>query len=59
MERRLDKVLCNQSWITTCISSHVFTLPKLISDHFPLCMEVNFSVIKFKSNFRFLGMWNL
>ncbi|XP_058782945.1 uncharacterized protein LOC131657578 [Vicia villosa] len=57
VERRLDRVLCNQAWITRCFSSHAFTLPKIRSDHFPICLEASFSHICFKSNFRFLNMW--
>lgn len=56
VERKLDKIFCNHSWITPCNSSIITTLPRPRSGNFPISMEAVFNIIKFKSYFRFLSM---
>lgn len=56
-ERRLDRDICNQSWIDLCSSLHVSTLIKHKSDHFPLLLEFENSQHRFMPRFKFMQMW--
>jgi hypothetical protein len=58
-EKRLDRVICNQSWFDLCHVSTASTLIKQKSDHFPLLLDVQFSPLSFASQFKFLKMWTL
>jgi hypothetical protein len=58
-EKRLDRVVCNQSWLDMCSASTVTTLIKQRSDHFPLLLDVQLTFVPFVSNFKFMKMWTL
>jgi hypothetical protein len=58
-ERRLDRVICNHSWVDTCFVSFVSSLTKLRSDHFPLLFEFQTSTSYHVSQFKFMKMWSL
>ncbi|KAK2424264.1 hypothetical protein QL285_034644 [Trifolium repens] len=58
-ERRLDRVICNQSWVDLCNVSSVSALTKLRSDHFPLLFNFQFTNTSHVSQFKFLKMWSL
>lgn len=59
IERRLDKNLFNQPWVTDYIKWNVFALPKLKSDNFPFIFDINFNAIRTRSQFKFYQMWTL
>jgi hypothetical protein len=58
-EKRLDRAICNQSWIDVCNVSSVTALVKHKSDHFPLLLDFQFTSTSFVSNFKFMRMWSL
>jgi hypothetical protein len=58
-EKRLDRVVCNQSWLDFCNISSVPTLTKHKSDHYPLLLDFQVTTIPFASNFKFMRMWSL
>jgi hypothetical protein len=58
-EKRLDRVVCNQSWLDFCNISSVSTLTKHKSDHYPLLLDFQVTTIPFASNFKFMRMWSL
>ena len=58
-ERRLDRVICNQSLVDLCSSISVSALNKIHSDHFPMLLDIQMSCVSFASNFKFLRMWTL
>jgi len=58
-EKRLDRVICNQSWLDLCANISVSTLPKTTSDHFPLILEFHTSTNRFVSQFKFMNMWTM
>jgi hypothetical protein len=58
-ERRLDRAICNQSWLDLCHNLSVSTLTKHNSDHYPLLLDFKLSSISFASQFKFLRMWTL
>jgi len=58
-ERRLDRTICNQSWLDLCNTMSYSTLTKLKSDHFPLLFEFQYSDCSFSSQFKFMKMWSL
>ncbi|CAK8571664.1 unnamed protein product [Lathyrus sativus] len=55
----LDRVICNQDWVSLCAQSSCSTLNKSRSDHYPILLHFNFQEFKFKSHFRFMQMWTL
>jgi hypothetical protein len=57
-EKRLDRVVCNQTWLDTCCVSSVSTLTRHKSDHFPLLFEFHLTTNSFASNFKFMKMWS-
>jgi hypothetical protein len=58
-EKRLDRVVCNQSWLDMCCVSSVSTLTRQKSDHFPLLLDAQLTSLPFVSNFKFMRMWTL
>jgi hypothetical protein len=58
-EKRLDRAVCNQSWLDFCSVTSVSTLTKHKSDHFPLLLDFQITVSSFASSFKFLRMWSL
>ncbi|CAL0326169.1 unnamed protein product [Lupinus luteus] len=58
-EKRLDRVLCNDSWISDWTASTVFTLPRYGSDHHPLILNSSMNSSIKSSHFRFHRMWLL
>ena len=58
-KRRLDRVVCNQSWIDFCSSISCNTLMKDQSDHYPLLMEFKTDNLQFASSFKFQKMWTM
>ncbi|CAL0328478.1 unnamed protein product [Lupinus luteus] len=56
-EKRLDRSICNEDWLS--IWSQVFccTLPKSASDHHPLLLKSSSLPISKHSHFRFHRMW--
>ncbi|MCH84506.1 RNA-directed DNA polymerase (Reverse transcriptase), partial [Trifolium medium] len=56
-ERRLDRAICNPSWLDMCTNLQVSTLAKHKSDHFPLLLDFNLNLISFASHFKFMRMW--
>ncbi|XP_019455065.1 PREDICTED: uncharacterized protein LOC109356184 [Lupinus angustifolius] len=57
IEKRLDRVLCNDSWLSEWHYSSCFTLPKYASDHHPLMLNCFNALASHKSQFRFHRMW--
>jgi hypothetical protein len=58
-DKRLDRVIYNQSWLDLCHSLSVSTLTKHTSDHYPLLLNLKLSNTPFVSQFKFLRMWTL
>jgi hypothetical protein len=58
-ERRLDRVICNQTLIDLCCSISVSTLTKHKSDHYPILLDMQLSNATFASQFKFMKMWSL
>jgi exonuclease III len=58
-EKRLDRVICNQSWVSFCNNVTVSTLVNAKSDHYPILLDFNFSNTTFTSQFKFHKMWSL
>lgn len=56
-ERRLDRSICNQSWLDMCSSLSCSTLLRHPSDHSPLLLDFNLTTSRFGSQFKFLKMW--
>lgn len=59
VDRRLDRALCNHLWLTTSTSINVSALVKHRSYHHLLLLEACFSIHRYVSSFRFLGIWTL
>lgn len=57
-EGRLDRVICNNSWLDLCSSLNVSTLINHKSDHFPLLLDFETSPHKFSCQFKFMHMWS-
>jgi len=58
-ERKLDRSICNQSWLDMCASVSCLTLVRHRSDHSPLLLDFNLTRLSFGSQFKFLKMWSL
>jgi hypothetical protein len=58
-ERRLDRSICNLSFIDTCSTITCSTLTKTRSDHFPILLDFLSSEAKHVSQFKFMAMWLL
>ncbi|XP_019432538.1 PREDICTED: uncharacterized protein LOC109339538 [Lupinus angustifolius] len=56
-EKRLDRSLCNDDWLSNWNSVYCCTLPRISSDHHPLLLCSSSSMTKRNSPFRFLKMW--
>ncbi|MCH81855.1 RNA-directed DNA polymerase (Reverse transcriptase) [Trifolium medium] len=57
--RRLDRAVCNQCWLDLCATLNVSTLTKHKSDHFPLLLDFNLTMLSSTSQFKFMRMWTL
>lgn len=58
VEIRLDRVLCNQYWLTL-FQNDVFTLHRIKSGHFPIVFELSFNNLKISSQLKFHRIWTL
>jgi len=58
-ERRLDRCICNQSWLDMCSSISVSTLLRTCSDHHPILLDFEVTQSRFVSQFKFQKMWTL
>jgi ribonuclease HI len=58
-EKRLDRAICNQTWLNLCCKVSCSTLIRNKSDHYPLLLDFQFSDSTFVSQFKFLKMWSL
>jgi hypothetical protein len=58
-EKRLDRAICNQTWLNQCSKVSCATLIKNKSDHYPILLDFQFSNISFASQFKFMKMWSL
>jgi hypothetical protein len=56
-QKRLDRVIYDQTWFDSCNSVNVSTLTKSKSDHFPLLFEFKNIDIQHSSSFKFWKMW--
>lgn len=56
-EKRLDRVVCNDSWLNFWSAVSSCTLTRNRSDHFPLLMDLRKENRNFSSSFKFLRMW--
>lgn len=57
IERRLDRAICNDSWLSFWDSSTCCALPKSQSDHHPLLMIMKKGPSTGPCPFKFLAMW--
>lgn len=55
-ERRLDRVLCNNDWLSCWTSSTCYTLIRNKSDHHPIVFDMQRDTETFNSSFNFLRM---
>lgn len=59
VERKLDKSLCNNSWLDVCQTMVSTILPRLRSDHHPILVESSFSFLRLACRFKFIEIWTL
>ncbi|XP_058783905.1 uncharacterized protein LOC131658652 [Vicia villosa] len=57
IERRLDRTICNQSWLDFWPINSCRTLARNKSDHYPLLFEFLSKDVKAASSFKFLQTW--
>jgi hypothetical protein len=50
-EKRFDRAICNQAWLSFCNSSSCSTLLRTKSGHYPLLLDFNFSNTIFVTQF--------
>lgn len=53
----LDRFLVNSFWLSCINKSHLNYLPKIFSDHSPLCMNFSHSICTSQKIFRFENFW--
>lgn len=58
-KRRLDRAICNHSFLDLCSFISCSTLTNTTSDHYPLLFQFQSTNQTFTSNFKFLKMWTL
>lgn len=56
-ERRLDRVCCNDDWLSAWSEVTCCTLNRNQSDHYPILMTLRKNVIHNASSFKFMKMW--
>ncbi|XP_019418539.1 PREDICTED: uncharacterized protein LOC109329320 [Lupinus angustifolius] len=56
-EKRLDRSMCNDNWMTIWQQSYCCTLPRSASDHHPIMLSFCNEASKIQSQFRFHKMW--
>lgn len=54
---RLDRVVCNESWLDCWSSISCCTLPRSISDHHPILLKLSNAVCNHPSPFKIFKMW--
>lgn len=59
LSQRLDRLLFNQSWLDIFAQNEVTHAIRRCSDHRPLILCANISIVPRVSNFRFQDMWLL
>lgn len=57
-EKRLNRTICNEDWISFWISIDCSTLTHNKSDHFPILLNLSNDNSKHASSFKFLKMWS-
>ncbi|KAI5440534.1 hypothetical protein KIW84_010137 [Lathyrus oleraceus] len=57
-QKRLDKAVCNQEWIDSCVKLACSTFLKNRLDHFPLLLQFSCQDESYMSQFKFLNMWS-
>ncbi|WJX32857.1 hypothetical protein P8452_21136 [Trifolium repens] len=58
-QKRLDRAICNLSWINMSTTISCSTLVKHKSDHCPLLLDFHNHELSFASQFRFFRMWSM
>ncbi|XP_019451876.1 PREDICTED: uncharacterized protein LOC109353976 [Lupinus angustifolius] len=56
-EKRLDRSMCNDSWLANWQQTFYYTLPRSASDHHPLMFGFSNDASNSHSHFRFHKMW--
>lgn len=56
-ERRLDRALYNEDWLSSWSSTSCCSLTRSNSDHHPLLVVLNKGIPSFPSSFKFQRMW--
>lgn len=56
-ERRLDRVVCNQDWLSLWSNSVCYTLVRSKSDHHPIMFNMQQDYVTYSSSFKFMKMW--
>lgn len=56
-ERRLDRICCNDTWLSSWIEIKCCTLARNHSDHYPLMMSLKKNDVPHASSFQFMKMW--
>lgn len=56
-ERRLDRVCCNDDWLSSWSEVSRCTLNRSQSGHFPILMTLKKNAISHASSFKFMKMW--
>lgn len=57
LEKRLDRVICNNDWLSFWTSVSCCTLTRSNSDHFPLLLSLEKVEKHHSSSFKFMKMW--
>lgn len=57
-EKRLDRAICNDSWLNYWYSVSCCTLTRSKSDHFPLLVSLKKEERNYSSSFKFFKMWS-
>lgn len=56
-EKRLDRVICNDSWLNYWSSVSCCSLTRSRSDHFPILLDFQSATRTFSSSFKFMSVW--
>ncbi|KAF1869303.1 hypothetical protein Lal_00018395 [Lupinus albus] len=57
IEKRLDRCIANEDWMTAWNQLSCYTLPRIASDHHPLLLCFDMGVTPRSSSFKFQKMW--
>ena len=55
--RKLDRVLCNEAWMSRFPMSEAIFLPSCSSDHIPMVVRTGIELSRRKVTFRYFKMW--